>query len=153
MTDHSIRHFTDDAAIRHVGNRLLSRTLSREDWTHEAHLAAVLWMVRERTDIDLDTSLAAIICAHNSSVGTINDDHGGYHATITHCYLAGIRALAPSLAALPLVEAANALLASPVGRRDWPLRFYDRDRLLSVAARRAVIAPDRPIRIDEPVCR
>jgi hypothetical protein len=29
-----------------------------------------------------------------------------------------------------------------MGRRDWPMRFYSRDRLLSVEARRKFVAPD-----------
>jgi hypothetical protein len=29
-----------------------------------------------------------------------------------------------------------------MGRRDWPLRFYSREHLLSVAARRAFVQPD-----------
>ena len=44
--------------------------------------------------------------------------------------------------ALALVERVNALLTEPEGARDWPLRFYSRERLFSVEARRAVILPD-----------
>jgi len=29
-----------------------------------------------------------------------------------------------------------------MGRRDWPLRFYSRERLLSVVARREFVMPD-----------
>jgi hypothetical protein len=31
---------------------------------------------------------------------------------------------------------------SPMGRRDWPLRFYSRERLMSVEARRTFVPPD-----------
>ena len=37
----------------------------------------------------------------------------------------------------------NALLASDVGSRDWPLRFYSRELLFSVQARRGFLTPDR----------
>ncbi len=40
------------------------------------------------------------------------------------------------------VAAVNALLASPAGRRDWPLRFYSRELLFSTAARLAFVPPD-----------
>ena len=40
---------------------------------------------------------------------------------------------------LPLV---NELLLSPMGRRDWPLRFYSAERLFSVEARRKFVPPD-----------
>ena len=29
-----------------------------------------------------------------------------------------------------------------MGRRDWPLRFYSRERLFSVEARRTFVPPD-----------
>jgi hypothetical protein len=41
-----------------------------------------------------------------------------------------------------LHELVNALLRSPMGSRDWPLRFYSRERLFSVEARRIFVAPD-----------
>ena len=51
MTDHPIRPFASDEAVRHVGDGLLDRTLPKDEWTHEAHLAACLWLLRERPDI------------------------------------------------------------------------------------------------------
>lgn len=41
-----------------------------------------------------------------------------------------------------LTSRVNALLRSPVGARDWPLRFYSRDLLFSVPARRGFVPPD-----------
>jgi hypothetical protein len=42
----------------------------------------------------------------------------------------------------PLYRLVNALLLTPMGRRDWPLRFYSRERLFSVEARRTFVKPD-----------
>jgi hypothetical protein len=42
----------------------------------------------------------------------------------------------------PLHELVNQLLLSPMGKRDWPLRFYSPERLFSVGARRGFIPPD-----------
>jgi hypothetical protein len=143
MTDLPFRPFPDDAAIRRVGEGLLDRSLPRPDWTHEAHLAATLWLARDRRDIDLDAQIATIISRYNVAVGGVNDDSQGYHDTITRAYLAGIRAhLAARDPAESLVTSVDALLASPAGQRDWPLRFYSRARLFSVAARRAFVTPD-----------
>lgn len=143
MTDHPIRFFTDDDAVRRVGEGLINRTLPRAEWTHEAHLAATCWLVRERGDIDLDHAIADIIKAYNESVGGVNDDASGYHDTITRACLAGVRAhLASRSAFEPLVVSVNALLVAPAGARDWPLRFYSRERLFSVAARRGFVEPD-----------
>lgn len=140
---HPIRLFADDAAVRHVGEGLLACTLPRAEWTHEAHLAATLWLLAERPDIDLNTEIASIISRYNASVGGVNDDHNGYHDTITRTYRAGTRAFLRDHPEGSLAERVNALLASDTGRRDWPLNFYSRDRLFSVAARRAFLDPDR----------
>ncbi|MFA5968010.1 MAG: hypothetical protein WC816_01980 [Sphingomonas sp.] len=139
---HTPRLFLDDAAIRHVGNALLVRTLSRAEWTHEAHLAATTWLVVERSDIDLDADLRVIISAYNESVGGVNDATQGYHHTITCCFLAAVRDHVRETEGQALVERVNALLLSPRGRRDWPRRFYSAERLFSAEARLNLLAPD-----------
>ena len=143
MTDCRPRLFESDAAVERVGEGLLARDLPREEWTHEAHLAATMYLVLRHPDIDLDKELPGLIRRYNESVGGVNDDTQGYHDTITRVFLHGVR-LFLSEADLdePLHELVNELLLSPMGRRDWPLRFYSRDRLFSVAARRAFAAPD-----------
>ena len=141
--DHDPRLFADDEAVRRVGEGLLARTLPRVDWTHEAHLAATLWLLVERPDILPERDLPSIIRTYNESVGGTNSDTEGYHETITQLYIHAIRAfLGRTDAALPLVAKVNALLQAPEGRRDWPLRFYPRERLFSVEARRGWVAPD-----------
>ena len=46
------------------------------------------------------------------------------------------------VATAQLHEIVNRLLVAPMGRRDWPLRFFSRERLFSVEARRSHITPD-----------
>ncbi len=146
MSEFEVRLFKDDASIVHIGERLLTRTLPREAWTHEAHLAACTWIVRDRPDIDIERELPAIISAYNESVGGVNDDTQGYHETITQVYVAGVKAhLADVGDEIPLFEAVNALLFSARGRRDLPLRFYSKELLFSVPARLGFVEPDRAI--------
>lgn len=140
--DHSPRLFADAAAVRHVGEGLLARTLPRAEWTHEAHLAATLWLVVERPDIDLDADLREIISRYNESVGGINDESQGYHHSITCCFLAAVRDHAAETAGMELAARANALLLSERGGRGWPLGLYSRERLFSVEARLSYVAPD-----------
>lgn len=120
----------------------MARTLPREEWTHEAHLAATLYLVVRRPEIDLDAELPGAIRAYNEAVGGVNDDTQGYHDTITRTYLAGVRWFVRANPRSELVDQVNALLLSPVGSREWPLHFYSRERLFSVEARRAFVAPD-----------
>ncbi|WP_411339559.1 hypothetical protein V6U71_17070 [Sphingopyxis sp. J-6] len=141
-TDYSPRLFERDEDIRAIGIGLLARTLPREAWTHEAHLGACLWLVSERPDIDIDAEIATIISRYNESVGGVNDDTQGYHDSITRAYVAGVRLFLAETAETGLAGRVNAMLLSDVGRRDWPLRFYSRDLLFSVAARRGFVEPD-----------
>lgn len=143
MTDHEIRYFADDAAVRRVGEGLLAHTLPKAEWTHEAHLAACLWLLTERPDIHVERDLPAIISGYNEAVGGVNDATQGYHHTITLTYVAAIRRFLTVLPLdLSLVEKVNALLAAPEGRRDWALTLYSRDRLFSVEARLDYLPPD-----------
>ena len=97
----------------------------------------------KRPDVDLDARLPDIIRSYNKSVGGVNSDTEGYHETITRTFLRGVRLfLAEADPKEPLHELVNELLLSPMGRRDWPFRFYSRERLFSVAARRDFVAPD-----------
>ena len=143
MIEYSPRLFTTDAEIERLGEGLLACTLPREDWTHEAHLAATIYLVVRRADIDLDAELPGIIRRFNESVGGVNSDTEGYHETITRSFLDGVRIfLKEADVSEPLHALVNGLLLSPMGRRDWPLRFYSRGRLFSVEARRSHVAPD-----------
>lgn len=143
MTEFPVRHFLSDDAIAHVGEGLLARTLPRAEWTHEAHLAATTYLALKHVEIDLDVELPGIISRYNESVGGVNSDTEGYHDTITRAYLRGIRLfLEEADTGRPIHELVNELLMSPMGRRDWPLRFWSKDRLMSVEARRSWVEPD-----------
>jgi len=141
MTDEP-RLFRSDGEIVEIGRRLLDRSLPKERWTHEAHLAACLWIVSERSEIDPDRDMRAIISGYNEAVGGLNDDNGGYHDTITHCFIAGVRNWLRRAPESGLLGKVNGLLLAPEGGRDWPLAYYSRDRLFSVEARRNRVAPD-----------
>lgn len=143
MTDYSPRLFTSDAEIEHLGEGLVERTLARPEWTHEAHLAATTYLLLKRPDIDVDAELPGLIRRFNESVGGVNSDSEGYHDTITRAYVAGVRLfLAEADLDEPLHELVNELLLSPMGRRDWSLRFWSKERLMSAEARRHFVAPD-----------
>ena len=87
--------------------------------------------------------MPTLIRAYNVATGTANSDSSGYHETLTVAYL---REIARQLSALSLpVELSTAVqtvLSSDLARSDWPLRYWSRERLGSVAARRSWIEPD-----------
>ena len=143
MTEYRPRFFTSDAEIAHIGEGLLARTVPRTEWTHEAHLAATTYLLTRRPDVNIDKQLPNIIRGYNESVGGVNDETQGYHETITRVFLHGVRLfLREADVKEPLHELVNELLLSPMGRRDWPLRFYSPALLFSVEARRQFVPPD-----------
>ena len=143
MTDYTPRLFTSDTEVERLGEGLIACTLARSDWTHEAHLGATTYLLLKRPEIDLDAELPMIIRRFNESVGGVNSDTEGYHETITRVFLHGVRLfVSEAHTSEPVHELVNELLLSPMGRRDWPLRFYSRERLFSVGARRAFVSPD-----------
>jgi hypothetical protein len=143
MTDFRPRLFDSDAAVAHVAEGFLARTLPVAEWTHEAHLATTTYLLLRRPEINVDVELAGLIRRYNESVGDVNSDTEGYHETITRVFLSGVRLfLSEARSEEPLHELVNSLLLSPMGLRDWPLRFYSRERLFTVEARREFVIPD-----------
>ena len=135
--------FETEADIDRIGLGVIGRTLPKPEWTHAAHFAAALWLLRHRPDWRLEARLPALIRAYNEATGVANTDTEGYHETITQASLATARAvLAAHPAARPVHEVANALMAGPLGRSDWPLAWWSKGRLFSVAARRGWVDAD-----------
>ena len=64
-----------------------SSILSKEKWTHEAHLIVAIWYCKS---YDLSKALNLLryhIKSFNLSVGTPNTDSQGYHETLTRFWL------------------------------------------------------------------
>jgi len=118
--------------------------LPRTDWTHAAHFAAALWLMRYRPELNAAQTLPGLIRAYNESVGRVNDETGGYHETIT---LASLRAARGILDAyppeMPVYRIVNALMATNLADPNWLLEYWSRERLMSVEARRTWLEPDR----------
>ena len=137
-----IIYSSEDEIIR-IGEGVCSCTLPRAEWTHAAHFAAALWLMRYRPELDAATTMPGLIRAYNQSVGRVNDDSGGYHETIT---LASLRAARGVLDAFPpdapVYRIANALMSSNLANPNWLLEYWSRDRLMSVEARRTWLEPD-----------
>jgi len=138
-------HYPDEPAVERIALGLLARSLPKREWTHCGHFAAALWLLRHRPERVPD--MPALIRAYNEASGTPNTDSGGYHETITLASLrAGAALLASHPAGLPLHELLDRLMESGLGRSGWLLAYWSRERLFSVAARRAWLEPDlRPL--------
>ena len=135
--------YASEEEIVRIGEGLFAATLPRGEWTHAAHFAAALWLLRYRPELDAAKAMPGLIRAYNESVGRANDDSGGYHETITQ---ASLRALKGVLEAnppdMPLHRIVNSLMASNFANPNWLLEYWSRDRLMSVEARRGWLEPD-----------
>lgn len=130
-----------DADIARIGVGLFERSLPKAEWTHAAHFAAAMWLLRH-PKLHAVRDMPGLIRAYNEATGVANTDSGGYHETIT---LASLRATRAWLAERPhasLSEALNSLLATELGRSDWLLRYWSKPLLFSVDARRGWVEPN-----------
>ena len=135
--------FNNEAQIIRIGEGLAACSLPRAEWTHGAHFAAALWLMRYRPDLDAARAMPGLIRAYNESVGRVNDDSGGYHETITQASLRAARGVLDAYPAdMPVWRIVNALMSSGLANPNWLLEYWSRDRLMSVAARRQWLEPD-----------
>ncbi len=114
-------------------------SLPRSEWTHTSHLLVALWYL-SRHPRDRATRLV------RDGIRRYNHLHGrdsAYHETIT---LAWVAVVAQFLAGCerdqPISVLADALV-NRYGDKDFLLRYYSREVLMSDAARMAWVDPDR----------
>lgn len=122
--------------------RFRARTVPKDEWSHVAHLAVGTWHVHQHGAEQALELLRVGIPRLNEAHGTVNDDKGGYHETITRAYVLLLSEFVGAQAGLPAADRVQALPASPLIAKTALFRFYSEKRLLSVAARRAWIEPD-----------
>jgi hypothetical protein len=134
--------FTCDEEVVRLGRGLIDRTVPKAEWTHEAHFAATLWLLSHRPIAEVARDLPGYIRSYNESVGGANTDTAGYHETITQASIRAADAFLAASRARALYATCNALMASPLGRSDWLLAYWSRERLFSVEARRVWVRPD-----------
>jgi hypothetical protein len=120
-------------------------TLPQEEWTHEAHLIGGLYLLAHFGENAMD-EMRTRIQQYNLSVGGVNDDHNGYHETMTHFWLWLLKKKFTGENAQVQWNQENLdeLLAdeSLADRNCWQ-RHYSEETMKSVAARRGFIAPDK----------
>jgi len=135
--------FASETEIVRIGEGLMACSLPRAEWTHAAHFAAALWLMRYRPELEPAAVMPGLIRAFNESVGGVNSDTAGYHETITLASLRAARGVFDSFPSdVPVYRIVNALMGTNFANPNWPLEYWSRDRLMSVEARRAWLEPD-----------
>jgi hypothetical protein len=116
--------------------RVVTGSLPKSEWTHEAHVATCTALVRRAGEERALRLLGRIIPRLNRVHGTPNTDTSGYHATLTEYYVRTVG----SLVAAGLND--RAIATNPTTGREAPLHHWRRETLFSVPARRGWVAPD-----------
>ncbi|MDP9007805.1 MAG: hypothetical protein M3N91_03700 [Pseudomonadota bacterium] len=138
-------HFHSDAEIERIVRGLIDRSLPKSSWTHAAHFAVALWLVRWR-GAHATSEMPLLIRAYNEATAVPNTDTGGYHETITLASLRAVRSWLADRPEMPLHEVLKEMLETSLGRSDWLLTYWSRPVLFSVTARKAWVEPDlRPL--------
>ncbi|MCB2112679.1 MAG: hypothetical protein R3C42_08410 [Parvularculaceae bacterium] len=138
---------SDEDAER-IFARVTACTLARSEWTHPAHLVFAAVLLQREGLAGAERKMPDMIRAYNISVGTPNNDSEGYHHTITLFFLRRIDAFFATGARANMERArgvgadATRLVASPLADPEYLLAFYTKERLFSLAARRAWVGPD-----------
>jgi hypothetical protein len=119
-------------------------TLPKSEWTHEAHLIAGLYLLAHFGENAL-TEMRLRLLRFNESVGGVNDDHNGYHETMTVFWLWFLKKkfTGPDGAIHWNQDTLDDLLFDEnLAERNIWLEFYSKERMMSVEARRGLLEPD-----------
>lgn len=119
-------------------------TLPKEEWTHEAHLMTGLYLLAKYGNEALGEMRTRLL-RYNESVGGVNDDHNGYHETMTVFWLWILREVfADENGVVHWNQDAldDLLFDENMAERNIWVEYYSKERMMSVEARRTFVEPD-----------
>lgn len=132
--------YTKNEEIIELARKFEDCSLPKEEWTHAAHLTAALWYCLHH---DVETVIAKMregILKLNEAHGTPNTETRGYHETLTVFWTTTVWNYANDAGEISLVALANGLVKKFDSK--FPLKFYSRERLFSVEARKNFVEAD-----------
>lgn len=142
MTHLAYPELTSEDALRRIGERFCAGTISSDDWTHQAHIAAAVYLIALRPEIAPELEMPRLIRELNVVHGTENTPSGGYHHTITLAFLAALRAFMREHVDHSPYQIVNLAMTSPLGSLDWMLDYWSKDLLFSPRARLEWVEPN-----------
>jgi len=107
--------------------RFEAGTLTKKEWTHEAHLKMAAWYVFNYPPIEAGVRIRVGIRHLNECLGGKNTESAGYHETLTEFWIREVRSHGPEK-----VEQ----LSSDLWTRDYPIDLPKNRR-----ARRVYVRP------------
>ncbi|MGE0711012.1 MAG: hypothetical protein AB7N76_28405 [Planctomycetota bacterium] len=132
----------DPLALRALVRAFEERPLPFADWHHREHLVVCCWLLLEHPLAEATVRLRAGIQTFNARHGIEQTPTGGYHETVTLCFLRLIDAFLTERGR----EAPREVLVAEVGARFADkycvLEHYSRERINSWEARTGWVEPD-----------
>ncbi len=133
--------FKSNADIQYIYEGLVTRSLPKSAWTHEAHFAAAIALLSKRK-AQAFKDMPDLIWRYNEATGVQNTKSGGYHHTITLASLFAARDVLERSPGQELYGVVNTLLESEHGQSNWLLLYWTQDCLFSHKARKMWVSPD-----------
>ena len=119
-------------------------TYPAKEWTHKAHFVMALWYTYHEPLFRAKKLIKEGIKKYNVLNGGKNTDDSGYHETITEFYFRVIVRYQLEHAEKHDFEGLLAALdKQEFMGKEYPLRFYSKELLMSNEARKRWVAPDR----------
>lgn len=119
-------------------------TYPAKEWTHKAHFVMALWYTFHEPLFKAKKLIKEGIKKYNVLNGGKNTDDSGYHETITEFYIRLIVQFQLEHAdEHDFEQLLIALDKQEFMEKDFPLRFYSKELLMSKDARKKWVAPDR----------
>lgn len=139
-------YFSTENEVIELVRRFEDRSISKTEWTHEAHLSVGLYYCVNHSFGVAKNLMRDGIYWLNDKHGTPNTDNSGYHETLTVFWLNKIADFVKAHDHVDHLDVlANKMLAE-FTERDLPLREYTRETLFSTEARRSFVKPDLTVR-------
>lgn len=127
-----------------AGPHLMDCSLPYDLWTHEAQLAATVYIIMDRTELDASVEMPRRIQAYNESNRRIGVTTRKFHTTLTEFQIRMTTLFVATLA--PDTTSSRAylkLLHSELAQPFFALNFYSRALLYSERAHREFVEPNR----------
>jgi hypothetical protein len=135
--------FEREEQIIELAEGFRNKTLTKEQWTHEAHLAVGIWFMKNFDRFKATCLLRSGIIELNVSLDGKNTETSGYHETITLLWIWMLDKYLKAHEGKSLVDLVNGFLETEYSERNVLLKYYSEGVLFSTKARAIWVEPDR----------
>jgi hypothetical protein len=134
------RKYETEGEILSLVEAFENGTIPRADWDHAGHLTVALYYLTKEDLTAATDRMRRNLFNHLKNIGVDLTKEMPYHETLTAFWMRTIDDFRKSKNGASLLEKTNELVAA--FDKDYPLRFYSRERLFSDEARASFVEAD-----------